>query len=268
MSFSVNLSQRHYVAAANSHYYKIPTNEKYIDRVLQYHDLIYIIDGQWCIQEGDTEYPLLKDDVLLLAAGRHHFTRMPCSPGTKSFCIHMTCESGDMEDRNENILLPTYMHVSSSTKIRKCFENIVVSYWIDSPCRDILTSALLDILLIQLKEEADKSNNNTSDIAAQAIELVASSPHQLLHAKDVADYLFVSARTLDNAMRNKVGMPFYSYQLDRRLEMVASLLKMEPEMKLKEIAATYDFCDEFYMSKAFKKKYGLSPNEYRCHKKE
>ena len=72
MSFSFDLHAPRQVVAANAHYYKLPTAERYIDRVLPQHDLIYLIDGCWSITENETEYALQKGDVLLLAAGRHH----------------------------------------------------------------------------------------------------------------------------------------------------------------------------------------------------
>ncbi len=54
MSIALNLSARHRIVAANSHYYEKPTAPLYLDRVLQYHDLIYLVKGQWLITEGDT----------------------------------------------------------------------------------------------------------------------------------------------------------------------------------------------------------------------
>ena len=47
-----DLAQAHRVAAANSHYYEQPTEPLYLNRVLQYHDLIYLVDGRWAITEA------------------------------------------------------------------------------------------------------------------------------------------------------------------------------------------------------------------------
>ena len=49
MGIAFDLSVRHQVVAANAHYYKTQTDERYIDRTLQHHDLIYLIDGGWSI---------------------------------------------------------------------------------------------------------------------------------------------------------------------------------------------------------------------------
>lgn len=39
--------------------------------------------------------------------------------------------------------------------------------------------------------------------------------------------------------------------------------EMEPDLCLLEIAAALGFHDEFHMRKAFKQKYGISPQRYR-----
>ena len=47
------------------------------------------------------------------------------------------------------------------------------------------------------------------------------------------------------------------------LEMVRQFLLTQPDTKLREAAINYGFCDEFHLSKAFKKHFGLSPSQYR-----
>lgn len=268
MSVTFDLSARHKVVAANAHYYKTPTSERYIDRVLQYHDLIYLLDGSWTITENDMEYPLGKGDVLLLAAGRHHYTRLPCQAGTRTFCIHITCEPSDNCPTKALIELPSLLHMRTSPKIKSYFEDIVSTYWIDNPHKEERMSALVDLLLVDLNREQLRLNGQHLDIAARAIEIITATPHRRYQSKEIADMLFISTRTLDNAMHKKVGMPFYSYQMNHILDMVASQLEMEPDLRLQEIATAFGFHDEFHMSKAFKKKYAISPQKYRKMKLE
>jgi AraC-like DNA-binding protein len=263
MPIYFDLSSRHRIIAANAHFYKLPTEERYIDRILQCHDLIYLIDGAWSITENDQDYPLAAGDVLLLAAGRHHYTRLPCLPGTRTFCIHVTCEPGDNAECERALSLPSLLHMRASSSIKSYFEDIVSTYWIDSPYKQEKASALLDLLLLQLRQEQLQQHAPQVDFAAKAIELITAAPHHRYQSKEVADMLHISTKTLDNAMRLRVGMPFYSYQKNRKLEMVASQLEMEPDLRLGEIATAYGFYDEFHMSKAFKQKYNISPQNYR-----
>ena len=106
----IDLNSNHTLVAANAHYYKNPTEEYYIDRTLQYHDLVYLVEGSWGFTENDIEYPLVPNNVLMLAAGRHHYSRLPCAPGTKTFCLHISAEEGDNENNPEATCLPTTKH--------------------------------------------------------------------------------------------------------------------------------------------------------------
>lgn len=263
MGIAFDLSVRHQVVAANAHYYKTQTDERYIDRTLQHHDLIYLIDGGWSIAEGEREYALERDDVLLLAARRHHYTRQPCRPETRTFCIHVTSLPQDSAENPAAMQLPTLLHMSAAPGAKMHFEEIVRTFWVDAPFRQERMSALLDLLLLELHREQLRQSMQRNDIAAQAIEIVTAAPHRRYPAKEVADMLHVSTKTLNHAMHARVGMPFYAYQKNQKLEMIASQLEMEPELRLREVAEAFGFHDEFHMSKAFKQKYHISPLNYR-----
>lgn len=263
MSIYFNPNKKHSVIAANSHYYKTSTEERYIDRTLKFHDFIYIIDGKWAITEDGKNYPLEKGDVLLLAAGKHHYTSMPCQAGTKTFCIHISCEDGDLKNLAENISVPTLLHLKKEENVRRYFEDIVTLFWSKSNYKQERLSALTELLLWELKNASEQASFDNSDLADRAIELLAFSPHHRFKVDEAAQLLFVSERSLNNAMHKKTGMPFYAYQKNMKLEMAASQIEMEPEMRISEIAAAFGFYDQFHFSKAFKEKFGVSPQNYR-----
>lgn len=263
---AIDLNSSHTLVAANAHFYKVPTDENYIDRTLQYHDLIYLVEGSWEFTENGVEYQLHTNDLLMLAAGRHHYTRLPCSPGTKTFCIHISAEAGDTESNPNAAVFPTLMNVTNAPSVKQCFENIVSTYWTDNKYKTQKLTALVNLLLLTVFEEFQCQKTKKVDIASKAIEMIIENPHKRYTAKEVADSLFISTKTLDNAMKKKVGVPFYTYLKNRKLDMVAMQLEMEPELKLHDIAASYCFHDEFHMSKAFKQRFGISPQEYRKQK--
>ena len=255
-----DLTQAHRVAAANSHYYEQPTEPLYLNRVLQYHDLIYLVDGRWAITEGDTEYPMEKDDALLLTAGHHHYTRLPCAPRTRTICLHVSCEPGDREDNPHALRLPTRISARSCPQVRQYFEQIVETAWSDRPYREERLSALFSLLALSL---ADAQEAGDPCLAERIIQLIHAQPHRQFRVAEVAGLLYVSPRTVENAMRRAVGTSFSKYQMNRKLEMAAQQISVEPDVRLAEIAATLGFCDEFHLSKAFKQKYGVSPSQYR-----
>lgn len=260
---SIDLSAPRTIAAANAHFYKLPTEERYIDRVLQYHDLIFLEEGSWSMTESEREYPLQKGDVLFLASGRHHYTRLPCKEGTRTFCLHVTVAPGDTEENPSATTLPTHLHVRYPEKIHQYFSEIVTVFWSEAPYKEQRLRSLLSLLLLALYDEYRGQEVASESLADRAISMMNASPHRRYETKEMAALLFVSPKTLNNAMHEKTGLPFYAFEKNHKLNMAASLLKMEPEMKLSEIASAFGFHDESHLSKAFKQKFGLSPNEYR-----
>jgi len=260
---SLDLNVPRTLAAANVHYYKEPTDERYIDRVLEYHDLIFMIDGGWSITELNQEYPLVKNDVLLLASGRHHYTSYPCTPETRTFCIHIATAPGDNCHNPDSISLPTLIHLRNPQQIQQHFSNLVSAYWSADPFKEKRIESLLSLLLLDLYAECREQQAEEDSLAEQAIRIINDAPHHRYTTKEMADLLFVSPKTLNNAMHKKVGMPFYSYEKQLKLKMVAVQLKLEPDWKLSQIATAFGFYDEFHMSKAFKQKYKVSPSDYR-----
>lgn len=259
----LDLRAKRALAAANAHYYKEPTEERYIDRVLEYHDIIFMVDGGWSMTELNQEYPLIKNDVLLLASGRHHYTRYPCAPETKTFCLHVAAAPGDCQDNPDSVSLPTLIHLRNPQQIAQYFSDLVSAYWSTEPFKEKKIEALLSLLLLELHNECRQQQESGENLAERAIRIINETPHRRYTTGEMAELLFVSPKTLNNAMHKKVGMPFYAYEKQHKLEMVALQLKLEPDWKLSQIATAFGFYDEFHMSKAFKQKFGVSPSDYR-----
>ena len=251
------------LAAANAHFYKEPTKECYIDRVLEYHDIIFLVDGGWSMTELNQEYPLVKNDVLLLTSGRHHYNRLPCMPGTKTFCLHVATVPGDTQENPDSVCLPSLIHIREPQQIQQLFSSLVATYWSVEPFKEQKIQSLLMLLLLALYAECRESEKGDENLAERAIRIMNDTPHIRYTTKQMADLLFVSSKTLNNAMHKMVGMPFYAYEKQQKLKMVATQLELEPDIKLSQIAAAFGFYDEFHMSKAFKQLFGVSPNDYR-----
>lgn len=262
MAICFDLSAPRRIVAASSHYYEQATEPLYLDRVLKHHDLIYLSEGSWAITEGETEYPLERDDVLLLTAGHHHYTRLPCKPGTRTFCIHVSCEAGDQVDNEGALRLPSHLSAKGQASVRGYFEEIVAVYWSDLPYKQERLSALFNLLALAMSDAAASGGD---DLAGRIIGMINAEPHRQLRVAEVAEACYVSVRTVENAMNRAVGQSFSKYQMNRKLEMAARQIEIEPDIRLAEIAATLGFCDEFHLSKAFKKRYGVSPSQYRRH---
>lgn len=68
--------------------------------------------------------------------------------------------------------------------------------------------------------------------------------------------------TLNELYKNNVGMPPHRYHLTQRLNMAAQLLSTT-DMLIKDIAAECGFSNDKYFLVIFKKKFGLTPGNFR-----
>ena len=80
----------------------------------------------------------------------------------------------------------------------------------------------------------------------------------------VCEVAFVTASTLQRGFLRHVGMSPKQYLTQLRMNRALELLAKN-ELAVKEISVACGFMDEKYFSRAFKKKYGTSPSQFRMH---
>ena len=256
------------------------------DRMLKEHDFLYMLDGTWEIGE---EYPtggpketfrMRSDDLLILPAGRHHYGISPCSPHNRHMYIHVKPLSEELTANTDASIaasaapgLPpdgltafsSLIHCQDAPRIRSLFEEIISESWTDSDLKEQKLSLLFNLLLCELQEQQEKgeSLSGAATLAEEVSRLIQSTPQTFFTGKELANRFYVCERTLTNHFKKSYGKTLHAYQMDLKLEMVRQFLLTQPGVKLHETALNFGFCDEFHLSKAFRRKYGLSPDQYR-----
>lgn len=260
------------------------------DRILQEHDFLYMLDGTWKIYEENTPYQMKSDDLLILTAGRHHYGKELCNPGNRHMYIHALptakeaecaanrcpCEAAPpqsaqspiatgMDDAEALFFSPTLLHCGQNPKIRQYFHEIITAGWMQSPERENRLSLLFSLLLCEIAELLTLSPRQPAPdpLVEEICSRVRTTPQTFFSAKEIASDFFICERTLNNRFGKSCGKSFYAFQMETKLEMVRQFLLSQPQAKLREAALNYGFYDEFHLSKAFKKRFGMSPSEYR-----
>lgn len=245
------------------------------DRVMEVYDFLYILDGTWEIYEEDVPYELGKDDLLILSAGRHHYGINPCSAGNRHMYLHLYPEKGTSDEHrypDETGLSPTLkvgsplFHCGSDPKVKQYFEEIIAAYWSDDALKENKISFLMGLLLCELSElgKNDKINSKYAGIIDGVLKQMQTNPQKTYTCSEMAELFYVCPKTLSNMFKQVYGQTFYSYQMNRKLEMVRQYLFDHPEELLCNVARNFGFYDEFHLGKAYKKKYGVSP-KYKRH---
>ena len=245
------------------------------DRIMKEHDFLYMLDGNWEIWEDGISYQMSSDDLLILPAGRHHYGKEMCNPGNRHMYIHVlptetehTCNipvlSSDIANK-ELFSCSSLLHCQNSPRVRLYFQEIISTFWSKTPERDNRLSLLFSLLLCELSQtDAQKNSRAFSDpMIDEIIRLIHSTPQTFFTAAEIASRYYICERTLNNRFHKTCRKTFPAFQMETKLEMVRQFLLAQPDTKLREAAVNYGFCDEFHLSKAFKKHFGLSPSRYR-----
>ena len=101
-----------------------------------------------------------------------------------------------------------------------------------------------------------------SPITSAALSYIKENLSATLSIADVANALFTSRLTLQSLFKKEINMPIGKY-IDDCCLIEANNLLANSKLSVKEISDHLGFCDQFYFSRKFREKYGLSPQKYR-----
>ena len=243
-------------------------------RILDEHNLIYVLDGTVDINQDGVKYKLNKDDIMFLHAGHSHFASAP-DKNSKIFYLHfqaleedkLLLSSSPTEVHNDKyIVLKDHFRCSNTQTIKRIFDEMIsIRFFMreDYTFKKFGLSAHLDILLYELRCDLDSTNFLNSNIVGRATRRIASHPAKFYTLEEMANLLDCSKKTLEKNFKIKTGYTFHQYQLYKKIEQVSIILKSHPNIPLKALADQHGFYDEFHLSKSFKKFVGVSPKEYR-----
>lgn len=243
------------------------------DRVMdQTHDLLYILDGGWEVWEEDQRYQLRKGDLCFLHGGRHHYGKTGCLPGTRTMFLHCdrlpedaVSSQNQTSGWDDTVSVNTLTHCRKNSKVEDLFKEIIYNFYSDVPHVQVKLFALLLELFYELSTLSDKwaVDQMGDELVNEIIFRIRTMPHISYTLQSLAEELYVCPSTLSKRFKRATGVSVYQYQLRTKLEMAKTSLVTEQDASLKEIAASFGFCDEFHFSKLYKKRFGISPSQSR-----
>lgn len=106
--------------------------------------------------------------------------------------------------------------------------------------------------------------NESSNIIIQRARIYIQTHYTSpLSLNELAEILSVNAAYLSSIFKSDQGESFSKYILRLRMERAALLLRTHPAAKINEIAEETGYVSARHFDAAFKKYYGITPNEYR-----
>ena len=127
----------------------------------------------------------------------------------------------------------------------------------------LLKAKIYDSLLrIMEKHGFLIKQDDFTDCVMNAIRFIRSNLSARLTTTEIADSAFVSKSKLTKQFRKELSMSIQEYLYHILLYEATDLL-VNDELSIQQISERLGFSDQFYFSRKFKQKYGLSPTAYR-----
>lgn len=237
----------------------------HMDRIMDEHDLIYIRAGTWQICQDGISYELIPGDVILLQGGHHHYGLHPCESTVKTCFIHFSACSRDAIKEKEacshSWVFPVVVHCKNNPMVEHYFNRIIYTYWSEGEYAEKKASAYLDLLLCEIASTRFPVQNST--MVEQIQSEIKKTPDRFIGIEELAAKYNLSVRTISSKFKKCTGYSLHAWQMKLKCQMADELIRSNPSLTLKEIAATYGFYDEYHFGKCFKKTMGHSPKRLK-----
>ena len=103
---------------------------------------------------------------------------------------------------------------------------------------------------------------NYSETVKKIILYVQNHLSISLTTAEIAENLFISKSTVSTSFKKETGLTIGKY-IDNLIFTKVSYLLANDRMSIREISQQFGFCDLHYLSRRFKKKFNITPTEFR-----
>ncbi|MBQ7386879.1 MAG: helix-turn-helix domain-containing protein [Clostridia bacterium] len=220
--------------------------------------LYYVIDGEGMLTSDGQEMPLVPGYVYLAPCGIKCGFYSKVSVTKLFFHINL-CVSSDGSDAFESFgsfaRLP--YAVRDTLRLRDCYlgDNKAEHLYVKSE----IMRTVHDFLKLCGDFQAE---NTREKPVREAIRYIRTHLTATLTVSEVAEAALTSESTLSAMFRREVGYTVASYIEDLVMCEAQNML-LENGVSIGEISERLGFCDQFYFSRRFKRRFGISPREYR-----
>lgn len=143
------------------------------------------------------------------------------------------------------------------------FLNIEETHKEIRPMSEQLAMNLLERLLIRCYEVSSLADHAPMDHRIlEACQILSASLSAEVSIEELAEQVFLSPSRLAHLFREQVGVSIVRWREDQRIIRAKLLLQTTP-LPVAVIGQQTGYDDQFYFSRVFKKRVGVSPSEYR-----
>ncbi|MCL2410203.1 MAG: AraC family transcriptional regulator [Treponema sp.] len=234
-------------------------------RTLSEFQIVYVTDGEGTFICDGSTYQVKTGCVMILLPGLKHSYKPLTETGWKEYWVGF---KGDYflrlleEDRLsvEHIFFETGLHDSIISSFNQIFHEVQNQ----RPLYQLKTCALIMYIIAEVltRERREEQPNYYEKIVAKAKYMMESNAYNDINLSGISEQLGISTSRLNEIFKTYTSMTPYQYYIHTRVHKAEKLLEQE-DISVKEAAYRMGFEDQYYFSRLFKNKTGVSPSDWK-----
>ena len=234
-------------------------------RVLPEFQVIYVTRGEGIFSSGDSTFQVKPGSVMLVLPGIKHMYRPQLETGWHEYWVGF--KGGYFSQLLEKGRFSTE-HIFFETGLHDCvlsfFSQIFDEVRSQRPLYQFKTCALILSLVAEVltRERRKEQPNLYEKIVAKAKYLMESNVYSAINLPGISEQLGISTSRLNEIFKTYTSMTPYQYYIHIKIHKAESLLEQE-DIPVKEVAFRMGFEDQYYFSRLFKNKTGVSPSGWK-----
>ena len=224
-----------------------------------YSRFYFVLEGEfYIVTESGEKFCFEAGNAYLIPAGSSY--RFGCDKKMKHVYFHIQLCTFDKIDLLGTVSRPISIPINSIYTEKELAELALSEDFTDSfKMESELRKTLCDMLA---KNQAELEKNEYSSEIKSAINYIDKNLSIALGIPEIAKEVGFAPSTLTRRFRRETGMSVCEY-IDKMIMFRAERALLSTDASILEISESFGFCDQFYFSRRFKEKYGVSPREYR-----
>ncbi len=238
-----------------------------------YFELTIVTDGKGVITTNNIPVEVQKGDIYLSLPCESHEIMSDKDDPLKYDFFAFLCVQREMLEEFQNIAENYYTpnnRVFHSERIRNLVSTAVAELDGNKKySKELLESVFREIMIYvirsfsKIKPEKHSKNVTAAEVLCHKLmNYIDTHIYSLKNLGELSDFTDYSYGYLSSLFKRTTGNSLAGYYRERRLE-AARILITENRLKTTEISEMLGYSSVYSFSKAFTKRYGIAPREYR-----
>lgn len=218
---------------------------------------VYVLKGRLVMQDCT----LAPGDVMIMEPGYAHQYR---NEGDTSYLwVHYTGFEAYSLTKSAHLTVNVAHHIGVHKEIIDCFKKLFREFIINDEAAGQLAVCILREILIYTGRYIGADGKNKMPLGS--IEYIHQYFKEEIDVDELAEMEHMSCTAFRSAFKRHTGIAPNEYIIQQRMSAACRLLSQTDET-ISAVAAAVGYRDQYYFSRIFKKKVGMSPQKYRYDK--